>query len=461
MSGTQDSPKFFNCPSCQESALSQTKHGWNCPACSTKFPVLDGLNWLFSNPNSALAEWKNQISFYINQLESEANNLAETRSNTETSDLTSDRLSRIEQGKRAQIEKIEDILHSIITRNSAPPEFHEALKNKLPLNQNILSYYDNIFRDWSWGEDENQTSISSIIDLIEEKDISWDNVLILGSGASRLAYDLIEKFEPIKVTLFDINPLLLFIAKDLFNGNTVKINEFPLVPKTIEDSVIYHELKAPRSLADSETEINFVLGELSNLPFNTKEFSLIITPWLMDIVPYSPKSSTQLINQLVQKSGNWIFLGSTAFSFSDESKCLSREEYFQIIEESQFKIEKYLQADQAYMKSPHSCHSRMESTLYFLANKIKDSDSPQVISYIPEWIIDPSKMIPCPPEIQSLVQKHAIPQFVLSKIDGKTSISEIARALEASYGLSHEEAIRTLQNFLTSIFEQELVFRKN
>ncbi len=161
-----------------------------------------------------------------------------------------------------------------------------------------------------------------------------------------------------------------------------------------------------------------------------------------------------------QQDGTWIFIGPTAFSFTELKHCLSREEYIRLIEDNGFKVEKFLHPIQPYMQSPHSCHGRIEKTLFVVAKKIKDTDPVEQIEYLPEWLTNADQQIPKFREIASLVQKHSIPQFVLSRVDGENSISDIAKELAGSYGLSEEEAVNSLQNFFVAIFEQELIFRK-
>lgn len=446
------------CPSCKENSLEQSKHGLKCGACSLQFPNFDGLLWLFSSPNGALAEWKNQISYYCGKLDKEANSLEHLRANKESASLTAKRISQLEDGKRKQIRYIEDLLASFIQRNSAPPEFHEALKNKLPLGQNILSYYDNIFRDWVWGEKEIESSIASTEAMLDSCSPNWNDVVFLGSGAGRYPVEILKKFKPKNASFVDINPLLMQALNSIIKNENCKLVEFPINPIGVDEVAVDHNIRTDQ--APIESKIRFCLADIRALPFQSRSFDIVFTPWLIDILPYSPAQTTEAINNLLPVGGTWIFNGPTSFSFHDPQLCLTKEELLSLVESKGFTIKSFKHASEPYMQSPNSCHGRVEKVLYFAAEKNKDCEISEEIAYLPDWIEDPSISVPLHAQIQSLTQIHAVPQFVLSRVDGKNSLEDIAKDLSSQFGLSEEESTKTLQNFFTTIFEQNLIFAK-
>ncbi|MBC8027605.1 MAG: hypothetical protein H7Y89_16550, partial [Steroidobacteraceae bacterium] len=46
--------------------------GWMCAACSSGYPVIGAVPWLFPDPRQALAEWRGRTGLLIQHLASEA-----------------------------------------------------------------------------------------------------------------------------------------------------------------------------------------------------------------------------------------------------------------------------------------------------------------------------------------------------------------------------------------------------
>ena len=64
-----------------------------------------------------------------------------------------------------------------------------ALKTRLPADQGLTTYYDNIHRDWNWGDAENSASLELVQKALGHGGLG-ETALVLGAGAGRLAYDL-------------------------------------------------------------------------------------------------------------------------------------------------------------------------------------------------------------------------------------------------------------------------------
>ena len=50
-----DLPDCLACPRCNNPL-----HGLRCAACLVDYPVIDGVAWLFADPDSALGDWRNR-----------------------------------------------------------------------------------------------------------------------------------------------------------------------------------------------------------------------------------------------------------------------------------------------------------------------------------------------------------------------------------------------------------------
>jgi threonine dehydrogenase-like Zn-dependent dehydrogenase len=101
-----------------------------------------------------------------------------------------------------------------------------------------------VHRDWAWGDEENAASLKQVRAVLHEN-VSLGNVLVLGAGAGRLAYDLHMQMDCTTTVAMDFNPLLLLIAQSVTRGDTLKMYEFPIAPKSLEDDAVLRTLSAP------------------------------------------------------------------------------------------------------------------------------------------------------------------------------------------------------------------------
>src|SRR5262245_57460554 len=60
------------CPRCRRGQLVLERAGWLCSACSSGYPVIGDIPWLFPEPRLALADWRARLSLLGQHLESEA-----------------------------------------------------------------------------------------------------------------------------------------------------------------------------------------------------------------------------------------------------------------------------------------------------------------------------------------------------------------------------------------------------
>src|SRR6476659_5066754 len=60
------------CPRCRRSPVTLSRAGWMCDACSSGFPVIGDIPWLFPDPRQALAEWRGRLGMLTGHLGAEA-----------------------------------------------------------------------------------------------------------------------------------------------------------------------------------------------------------------------------------------------------------------------------------------------------------------------------------------------------------------------------------------------------
>src|SRR5690606_17875307 len=122
-----------------------------------------------------------------------------------------------------------------------------ALRTRLPRDQGLHTYYANVHRDWSWGDDENAASLHEVGQVLRDdgRGETVGHTLVLGGGAGRLAYDIHMSFRTSSTVVMDFNPLLLLVADAVTSGKALQLHEFPIAPRTADDVAVLRQLQAP------------------------------------------------------------------------------------------------------------------------------------------------------------------------------------------------------------------------
>ena len=56
------------CPRCDKTPLERVDDTLHCKACKVDFPSIDGIHWMFAEPQAALGEWRNRLQFALQKL---------------------------------------------------------------------------------------------------------------------------------------------------------------------------------------------------------------------------------------------------------------------------------------------------------------------------------------------------------------------------------------------------------
>ena len=99
---------------------------------------------------------------------------------------------------------------------------HRGVGTRLPLEQGLTNYYVNLHRDWAWGEEENAAGLAEIVAVLGGNASGLGRTLVQGAGAGRLAYDLHAAGDAPLTVATDFNPLLLFVAREMFAGRSAR-----------------------------------------------------------------------------------------------------------------------------------------------------------------------------------------------------------------------------------------------
>lgn len=445
-----DIATLIACPRCDKTPLQQEDKEFHCKACKVDFPTLDGIPWMFAEPQAALGEWRGRLQYALQQLSHEIAGLENELADKELHSLTKRRVERYKSAVEHHRRSLQELLRPIeIESLHGNYESYLALRTRLPVEQGLNTYYANIHRDWAWGDEENSASLSQIQSVLHDH-AELGNVLVLGAGAGRLAYDIHMTLGCTMTVAMDFNPLLMLVAQALTNGEKLKLYEFPIAPLALEDDAVLRTLTAPEVVRDG---FHLVLGDALRAPFPEKSFDTVITPWLIDIITEDLPVLAARINNLLTKSGRWVNFGSLAFSNAERARRYSPEETKAIVAENGFSDPYVSQKTIPYMCSPASRHGRQEKVFSFSTYKERDVEKPERYKALPDWIVTGNDPVPLSSSFRTQAMSTQVYSFIMSLIDGRRSIKEMAVVLEKQKLMSKEEAEPAIRSFLTRMYD--------
>ncbi len=450
MPDAADLVSLFACPRCDKTPLSQAKGGYRCRACKIDFPSIDGIPWLFAEPQASLGEWRNRLQFALQQLSHEAARIGTELKNKNLHSLTRRRLERYKSATEYHRRSLQTLLQPVgVQTSEASYETYLALRTRLPADQGLNTYYANVHRDWAWGDEENDASLARII-AVARDNTEFGKLLVLGAGAGRLAYDLHMQAACSATVAMDFNPMLLLVASRVTRGEQLKLYEFPIAPRSLEDDAVLRTLSAPEVVRDG---LHIVAGDALRPPFAAHGFDTVITPWLIDVITEDLPVLAARINRLLKTGGRWINFGSLAFSHSERARRYSSEETTAIVSENGFADPYVAEAAIPYMCSPASRHGRREKVFSFAAKKERSIKAPARHRALPDWIVTGEEPVPLTTSFRTQAMTTQIYSYIMALIDGKRTISDMALVLEKQQLMTRKEAEPAIRSFLTRMYD--------
>ncbi|MDH4125064.1 MAG: hypothetical protein OEW64_07755 [Gammaproteobacteria bacterium] len=438
------------CPRCDKTPLLPHDNALRCTACQADFPLLDGMPWLFAEPEASLGEWRGRMRFALLSLGHEVSRLDAELRDPALRPLTRGRLERYKSALEQHSRALQDLMQALDIQNPGG-EYHTylALRTRLPVDQGLNTYYANVHRDWCWGDDENQASIRQLRSVLGDN-TTLGKVLVLGAGAGRLAYDLHRQLDCSLTVALDFNPLLLKVASTVTRGGELQLHEFPIAPRTLEDDVVLRTLSAPEPVGEN---FHLVLGDALRPPFASATFDTVVTPWLIDIINQDLGSLGARINNLLRDRGRWLNFGSLAFGGPLRARHYSAEETLEIVSDCGFSTALVAEATIPYMCSPASRHGRQETVFTFSAQKQRKVAARERHRALPDWIVTGKEPVPLSASFRSQAMSTQIYAFIMSLIDGRRTIPDMAEVLEQRKLMSRAEAEPAIRSFLTRMYD--------
>lgn len=444
-----DVTAILACPRCEVAIRQFPDASFGCRGCGLKFPSLAGMPCLFAEPAATLAEWRQRLKFALEKLGQDAGAVQLELQNQRLRPLTRERLVLLNQAYGNQARRLAELL-SPLSLQASPTGVatHLALQTRLPTDQGLTTYYPNIHRDWSWGDLENAESLQLVAGALGSD--APGNIVVLGSGAGRLAYDLHQQLPADNTIALDFNPLLTLVAARAVSGEGVELWEFPVAPRSISDHALLRTLVAPEPVRDG---FQLVLGDVLRPPFVPESVDVIVTPWVVDILPEDFRLFAARLNGLLKPGGRWIGFGSLAFSQPEAAYRYSLEEVLAIIMDSGFAEPDVREDEIPYMCSPASRHGRRELVVTIAATKAQAVARPPRHRALPDWLVAGTQPVPLLPAFQLQAMTTRIYGFIMGLIDGRRSIADMARLMADQRLMTREEAEPAIRTFLTKMYE--------
>ncbi|NRA63779.1 MAG: hypothetical protein HRU19_04810 [Pseudobacteriovorax sp.] len=437
------------CPNCKKTHLKDEKKALVCTSCGSEYPKTGNVAWLFENPKGEIADWQNRYHLFVDMTGLEVQKLKFDSQSPNISGKTKDRLLRLIQAKTEHSREVARILKPMDVKEEDGPKSESLVGGtELPSTQSLMGYYQNVCRDWSYGDQENAICLEKVEEVLKEDKV-LRNMGVIGSGACRLAFDIHRKLKPSNTINTDINPYLLLVASRLIQGKSVSLYDFPIAPINLESTAVKLKCKAPEILSEN---FHYCLADGMNPVFAKQSLDSLLTPWLIDIVPQDLQLQALRYNHCLKDSGRWVNFGSLSFYHNDQKICYSIDEALEIVENSGFKIEAYSHDDIPYLHSPYSCQKRTEKVLTFSARKVESKEPPaEEFTFLPDWLTNTSQPVPRADKLNQQHMVHSMLGNVFSLVDDKNSIEDIAEAA-TFLKLPKDNAVAVIKNVLTKFF---------
>jgi len=430
--------------------LSLESAGWMCAGCSSGFPVIGDIPWLFPDPRQALTEWRGRLGMLTQFLASEA---AAMRAGLAAGggSATRRRLEHTAAAHEDQVRRLQALLAPLgLEQGTMPEPAHQALGTRLPLEQGLTNYYVNLHRDWAWGDEENAAGLAEIVQLLGGSARGLGRTLVHGAGAGRLAFDLHAAGDSPLTVATDFNPLLLMVARELFAGRSVELYEFPIAPRTATDHAVLRRLVSPGPAREG---LQLVAADALQAPFRDGAFDAVVTPWFIDIIGEPFARVAARVNATLKPGGRWINTGSLAYSRAAHEERVGLEEVQELLPLSGFSAPRVRETTLPYMRSPASRHSRQENVVTWVVEKTGPGAQVPRTRVLPEWLLQPDRPVPRTRAFEMQAISSRIHAFMLALINGERSIRDMARMLVEQRLMSAEEAEGQVRIFLARLQE--------
>ena len=430
--------ELFSCPNCR-AALFSAPGALECRSCSQTYAELGGVWCLVPHPDFWRTLWLSRVADFRELVQRHIARLNAKLAEHALLAATERRLVSLRQGLLAQAEAITTHLAPLGLPPTGPLRSAFAAAGHLP----VVKCYENLFRDWSWGAAEAREALE-LVQAMAPAELG--TCAVYGAGASRLAVDVHTSLRPQRTIALDINPFPLLVAARLTRGDEVTLPEFPVGPDSAQNVVVTQTLRCP-SLVDER--FSFAFGDALRPPFAVESLDSVLTSWVIDALDADFADTAAAIGNVLRLGGTWLNTGPLRFD-RGLTEAYSIEEVQQIGKDAGFELVRTFQSCVDYFNSPHSGSRRRENVFCFALRKVARAPAREPVSIHPAWLVDAKKPIPLTATTALLRKSSVLRHGVLSLVDGKRSLTDIAGALGEQWSMQPESLLDPLRVFFSN-----------
>ena len=269
-----------------------------------------------------------------------------------------------------------------------------------------------VFRDWIWGwETELKPALDRYTDSLSPK--TDDIVIVVGSGAGRLAFEWAAKHPHHHIHSVDNSPFFCQIQAALALGSELKLLEVSRVAHDFEARGVERRFRW-----NSEFKPQVWWASALKLPFSDSTADRIVSHWVIDVLAAPLETVFVEWNRVLKTGGAVQIEGPLSFE-SVRTPQYSPRRIEKLLKESGFKVQTQATLEVPYLQSPLEADRRTQKVWRAMAIK--------------EQSLQPTKLRPPPsetdleqlrPRLKSLAQKLEAQTDLLKSLETQSTWSE-------------------------------------
>ena len=282
----------YRCVCCDQNTLQAATDRFVCAQCGAIFPVIDGVPVLTRRaPHFVVAQAKELtgVNSKWKQLHRELTQL----NGIDNTPMLSKRALRMADGMAANIVLMEEQCQAIWTYAKSEAVADDTIawataQNGYPFDE-LLPYF---YQDW-YGTKPFADVLQNVVPAVEAFCDDRHALAVFGAGACGLLYELSGYFE--KSVGVDLALPGLIMAKHLIEGERLSL--------CLEKADWADIALSPPANNNSDTR--FMAANVMDTPFPDKSLSVVVTQYLIDIVPNAAWFAHE-IRRILKPGGVWI-----------------------------------------------------------------------------------------------------------------------------------------------------------
>jgi hypothetical protein len=196
-----------------------------------------------------------------------------------------------------------------------------------------------------------------------------------------------------------------------------------------------------------------VLADAHRPPFRRGAFDTVVTPWIVDILPERFDVLCARVIELLGDGGLWLNFGSMSLHDPDPAARYGLDECRAALDENGFGDVVTEERELPYMSSPASRHARRERIVSWSARKVRDVKKVPRYQALPEWLVRGTDPVPSIDSFRSQAAATRIHAFLMSLIDGRRSLKDIAKLVVEQRLMNAAEAEPAIRSFLIKMHD--------